>query len=373
MTEWSDDGTVVVTGGSSGLGRECARMLTRVPGTRVVVTSREAGRAEAAAAEVGAHPMALDLGSLASVRRFVVELTAAGLPPLRGLVCNAGVQFTRRVHTEDGFEATFGINHLGHLALVEGLVDQFHPPARIVFVASATHDPAKPTGMPDPLPDGARALAYPSPNGTGEAPAREGRRRYSTSKLANVRTAYELAARLRDRGITVNAFDPGMMPGTGLARDADPTARLLWRTVARALVVLPGVNTVRASGATLAHLMTAPTLAHVTGAYFVGRKPTGSSVASYDAAAGRELYEQSLRLIEVGAGLTRSGTPDELASWENVTRARSQPDSSLVSSSESLPSGVGWVKRRVDTAVRSSVRAQLGRGNPESGESMRTW
>ncbi|MDT7565941.1 MAG: hypothetical protein QOG76_4565 [Pseudonocardiales bacterium] len=288
----------MVTGGTGGLGLECARVLAATPGARVVVTGRDKGRTAAAAAALDAYPMVLDLGSLASVHRFAAELgtdlAAGALPPLRGLVCNAGLQVTTDSRTEDGFETTFGVNHLGHLALVEDLVDRFEAPARIAFVSSGTHDPAKPTGMPSPLADAtADELAFPPV----EPGARTGRRRYTTSKLANVRTSYVLAQRLRERGITVNAFDPGLMPGTGLARDAGAVTRLLWRTVARGLVVLPMVNTTRTSGANLARLLTATELAGVTGAYFVGRHPAGSSLASYDAVANQALYRRSLHLI----------------------------------------------------------------------------
>jgi NAD(P)-dependent dehydrogenase (short-subunit alcohol dehydrogenase family) len=291
-------GTFVVTGGTGGLGLECARVLAATPGARVVVTGRDKGRTAAAAAALDAYPMVLDLGSLASVHRFAAELgtdlAAGALPPLRGLVCNAGLQVTTDSRTEDGFETTFGVNHLGHLALVSDLVDRFEAPARIAFVSSGTHDPAKPTGMPSPLADAtADELAFPPV----EPGARTGRRRYTTSKLANVRTSYVLAQRLRERGITVNAFDPGLMPGTGLARDAGAVTRLLWRTVARGLVVLPMVNTTRTSGANLARLLTATELAGVTGAYFVGRHPAGSSLASYDAVANQALYRRSLHLI----------------------------------------------------------------------------
>jgi NAD(P)-dependent dehydrogenase (short-subunit alcohol dehydrogenase family) len=291
-------GTFVVTGGTGGLGLECARVLAATPGARVVVTGRDKGRTAAAAAALDAHPMVLDLGSLASVHRFAAELgtdlAAGALPPLRGLACNAGLQVTTDSRTEDGFETTFGVNHLGHLALVSDLVDRFEAPARIAFVSSGTHDPAKPTGMPSPLADAtADELAFPPV----EPGARTGRRRYTTSKLANVRTSYVLAQRLRERGITVNAFDPGLMPGTGLARDAGAVTRLLWRTVARGLVVLPMVNTTRTSGANLARLLTATELAGVTGAYFVGRHPAGSSLASYDAVANQALYRRSLHLI----------------------------------------------------------------------------
>ncbi|MEV0343146.1 SDR family NAD(P)-dependent oxidoreductase [Nocardia sp. NPDC050713] len=291
----TSDRTVVITGGTSGLGRECARALAADPHWTVVVTGRDPARAAREAAELGARGMALDLGSLASVREFADELRAAELPPLRGLVCNAGLQFTRRTYTADGVEATFGVNHLGHLALVHALRDDLVAPARIVLVTSGTHDPRRFTGMPHPLTASARELAHP-PAAT-EAAHRDGRRRYSTSKLANLQTAYELARRLGDQGVTVNAFDPGLMPGTGLARDASRFARTLWDTVAKALVLLPGVNTPTRSGADLARLMTDPALAATTGRHFVGRAERPSSAASYDREAQRALYDDSVALI----------------------------------------------------------------------------
>ncbi|HWN36488.1 MAG TPA: SDR family NAD(P)-dependent oxidoreductase [Pseudonocardia sp.] len=317
--------TYLVTGGTSGLGLECARALAATPGARVVVTGRTLERTAEVAAGLGAHPMRLDLASLASVHRFAdelaAELAAGGLPPLRGLVCNAGLQVHGESRTEDGFETTFGVNHLGHLALVEQLVDLFQAPARIVLVASGTHDPAKPTGTPSPLADaGADELAFP-PASPDESPARAGLRRYATSKLAGVRTSYVLSRRLAGRSIAVNAFDPGLMPGTGLARDAGPVARLLWRTVARALVALPPVHTSRTSGTNLARLLTAPELAGVSGAYFVGRRPAGSSLASYQVEAGEALYRDSLRLI----GAASSGVGSEAAPLDDPER----PDTSV--------------------------------------------
>lgn len=119
------DKTVIVTGANSGLGFECARSILRADdGWHVVVAgrsperNREAVGRLAAPAGSGLSTRTLDLASLGSVRRFAAEFPAHGLPPLRALVCNAGVQHvgpTQR--TGDGFEATFGVNHLGHFLL----------------------------------------------------------------------------------------------------------------------------------------------------------------------------------------------------------------------------------------------------------------
>ncbi|MGC4991535.1 SDR family NAD(P)-dependent oxidoreductase [Nocardia salmonicida] len=302
----SSDRTFVVTGGTSGLGYECARILALDPINTVVITGRDATRTRELAATIGAHGMALDLSSRSSVGAFVAELVSADLPPLAGLVCNAGVQFTRRTLTADGMEATFATNHLGHLALILDLLDHFTAPARILLVSSGTHDPDQFTGMPHPLHATAHALAYPPP--PTESAQRDARRRYTTSKLANLRTAYHLARELAPRDITVNAFDPGLMPGTGLARDAGAFQRLAWKTIARALVVLPGVRTPQGSGADLAWLAAAPAREGITGQYLVRRTPVRSSAASYDEPAQRALYRDSLELLaELDAGSPKIG------------------------------------------------------------------
>ncbi len=70
---------------------------------------------------------------------------------MHALVCNAGLQIVSGLQqTADGVEMTFGVNHLGHFALVDGLLEHLVAPARIVLVASGTHDPEKLTGMPHP-------------------------------------------------------------------------------------------------------------------------------------------------------------------------------------------------------------------------------
>lgn len=92
----------------------------------------------------------MDLASVRSVRSFVETVRTTPLPPIRALVCNAGLQVVSGIaFTDDGVEMTFGVNHLGHFALVTGILDWLARPARIVVVSSGTHDPSKHTGMPD--------------------------------------------------------------------------------------------------------------------------------------------------------------------------------------------------------------------------------
>ena len=128
----------------------------------------------------------------------------------------------------------------------------------------------------------------------------DGRRRYTTSKLCNMLFTYELDRRLGEGkgGVTVNAFDPGLMPGSGLARDYSAIGRWAWRYVLPLLRVLPNVNSSRTSGARLAALVSDPGFDDVTGAYFEGKRRIRSSVDSYDPEKALDLWETSERLLE---------------------------------------------------------------------------
>jgi light-dependent protochlorophyllide reductase len=293
--------TVIITGANAGLGWQCARALLETdPSWHVVAAVRDPARGATAVQRLG-HPnsatvMNVDLASLDSVRAFTRDIAAAGLPPLHAIVCNAGVQVSGTQHTVDGYEMTFGVNHLGHFALVQGLLDQLVAPARIVVVSSGTHDPTKRTGMPHPRYTSAAELAQMPQDGTD---LDAGRRKYTTSKLCNVLFAYELDRRLRAgaQGISVLAFDPGMMPGSGLARDYPPLQRLVWRFVMPALRVLPGVHSTRASGRNLAALVADRRFDGITGRYFEGLKPVRSSADSYDLGKAADLWHTSQRLV----------------------------------------------------------------------------
>jgi NAD(P)-dependent dehydrogenase (short-subunit alcohol dehydrogenase family) len=182
-----------VTGGNAGLGFQCCRFLAQQPSSLIVIPCRDARKGDAAAQRLrreggAAEVLPLDLNALGAVRAFVEAFRRAGLPPLTGIVCNAGVQIiTAPTQTADGLETTFGVNHLAHYLLVRLLLDDLGAGANIVFVSSNTHDPQQNTGFPEPRFDGARAVAHDLEPG-----ANAGRRRYTTSKLCNIYCTYEL-------------------------------------------------------------------------------------------------------------------------------------------------------------------------------------
>lgn len=300
--------TAIITGGNRGLGYECAKSIGKMRDWRLLIACRDPQKAETEIATLRQQTgnsniiaMKLDLASLISIDSFINEVQFSNWYPITTLICNAGLQIVSETqYTQDGFEMTFGVNHLGHYLLVNRLLENMARPGRILFVSSGTHDPKMKTGMPEPEYTNARLLTFP-PKLASQDPTTLGRKRYTTSKLANIFTTYEMTRRLKRAGkdaITVNAFDPGMMPGTGLARDYNPLMRLAWKFVLPMLTYIrPGVNRVEVSGANLAYLATNPELENVTGKYFVGRKSVPSSLESYDEDKAYELWETSKDLV----------------------------------------------------------------------------
>lgn len=307
--------TIIVTGGNGSLGSRTAEVLAADPQTRVVMTGRRLeetkARAEAVNRLYGREAVAvlpLDLASLDSVRSFARQFAEAGAP-CDALVANAGVQSVGDKWSADGFELTFAVNHLGNFALANLLLPHCSPSARLVVVASGAHDPenrlSRATDMPAPVLATVAEMAKPEqaepdPPQSRKLAAETGRRRYTTSKLCNVLFVRELAARLlaQESAITVNAFDPGLMPGTGLARDGSRAERFIWRYLLPAAIpFVPGVHTPTASARNLVRLATDPDLNGATGAYFVGKKRKAPSFEARDREKGKVLWEQTMELL----------------------------------------------------------------------------
>jgi retinol dehydrogenase 12 len=194
--------TFMVTGGNTGIGRATAAGLAS-RGGRVYLACRspEKGRAavEDIVAATGRDAVAflpLDLASLASVRQCAERFLALG-EPLHALINNAGVGGRRGI-TTDGFELTFGVNHLGHFALTAALLDRLaaSAPARVVTVASEAHYQAMGVDF--------AAVRRPTASITGMP-------EYAVSKLCNVLFSAELARRTEGRGITTYVLHPGVV------------------------------------------------------------------------------------------------------------------------------------------------------------------
>ncbi len=299
--------TTLITGGTRGIGLATATTLA-AQGRHVTITGRDTTAAQAAvqairrqagpAAQV--QPLALDLASLADVRRCARQLHERSVE-LDGVVLNAGVNTTGVQSTTDGFELAFAVNHLGHYLLLHRLLTLLRPAARVVFVSSGVHDPDTLDGRPaPPTADAAAQLADP------DTAPRRGQVRYSTSKLANLMTAYEFSRRLHSAAlstphpsVTVNAFDPGAVPGTGLTREWSLSARAAVRMMGVLRFLPVNVYAVTTSAAALARLVTDPDLTGVSGRYFGVRGPKASSLDSHDQRRSHDLFQDSATLVNL--------------------------------------------------------------------------
>lgn len=303
--------TVVITGGNTGLGFECAKAIAQAhEGWHIVIACRDRQRGETAVSALKVETsnehistLPLNLASLQSVREFPQLLQQAGLPPLRALVCNAGIQVLAGLeYTQEGFELMFGTNHLGHFLLVNLLLEQLVEPARIVVVSSGTHDPNTPEGfLSKPVYSNGKTLAKP----TGKE--MNGFQRYATSKLCNLYFAYELDRRLKAKGktgITVNGFDPAAVPGTSLTRHMKSWLLLKFWENSSFLKVFGFVySTAEKSGQAMARLAVSPELEGVSGKYYQVLNEKPSSKASYNETVAKELWQTSLELTGLQSNL----------------------------------------------------------------------
>jgi len=254
----------LVTGASGGIGKATARGLAAL-GATVISAARDHSRCQGDFVE-------LDLAFLASVRACAAAVRAAH-QRLDVLVLNAGVWSRERRTTADGFELSFGVNHLGHFLLVHELRDLLRAsaPARVVVVSSNEHRRGR-IDWDD--------LMF-------ERRRYRGAAAYRQSKLANVLFAFALARRLGAAGVTANALHPGVV-ATDLARDyPQPLIKLL------NLVLLSPEQ----GAATSLHLATAPELATVTGAYFEKSRERHASSRALDPTDQDRLWNLSCRLL----------------------------------------------------------------------------
>jgi retinol dehydrogenase 14 len=276
--------TVLVTGGTAGIGRATAMGLAMM-GAHLGITGRDRGRTEEAAAEIRAASggqvdlFVADLSSQSEVRRLAEQVQQA-YPRLDVLVNNVGGYWNTRYITADGLERTFALNYLAPFLLTNLLLDRLKQsaPARVVTVASNAHT----TGRID-FDDLQGERSY------------SGSRAYSQSKLGNVLFTYELARRLAAGTVTANALHPGVVNTSFGAEDPGGVQRLF------VPFVRPFLKTPVQGAATSIHQASSRDLEQVSGRYFANSKPKRSSKASYDQATATRLWQVSAELVGLSA------------------------------------------------------------------------
>ena len=279
----------LITGGNSGIGFATASKLA-AQGFHVILASRNQQTSAQAIERIHAgNPNAsvesipLDLASFASVRQCAAAFQAKGYP-LHVLINNAGgaIAGKQASFTTDGFELTFGTNHLGHFLLTNLLLDDLKrsAPARVITVSSQLHIPGYAGGKPPDFDyDNLKGEKYYDANVF-----------YRNSKLANMWFTYELQRRLTGTGVTSNAVCPGFVPAAIADRRTSPIDRFMYKQV---LARMPFARSLEQASASYMVAATDPSLEGVGGKFIVDGKERRSSDDSYDEQKARRLWESS--------------------------------------------------------------------------------
>jgi len=270
----------LITGATSGIGKAAAANLA-AQGFELILIGRNPAKVENVVNEIreqtgkqSVHGLVADFGNLQQVRQLADQVKEQ-FPRIDILINNAGAYFNRRQRTQYGVEKTFLVNHLASFLLTNLLIDwlQKSDSARIINVSSNAHENARLD-----LDDLNFDRFY------------FGFWAYGRSKLANILFTYELARRLINEKIMVNALHPGRV-GTDIFKTDFSVfgGPLKWIISRVSLTPEQGAdNTV--------YLATSPDVNGVTGKYFVKRKAVPSAPLSYDKVLARRLWETSEKL-----------------------------------------------------------------------------
>ena len=312
--------SVLITGGTGDLGHYCALAIAKKhPRYRIILSARAdtkhvVDKINRSTGQSNVEFLPLDLSTLSSIRSFAQAWDSKNYPPLVALLLNAGVQLPGRLeYTDDGLEKTFGVNHVGHALLFHLLTPHLAKGARIIVTASSTHDPAQRTGVGSPEYFTGEEAAHP----TIKSSKQTGMWRYGTSKLTNILWTYALHRRLTTGGgdlgndWTVAAFDPGFMPGTGLARDQSALIRFMWYHVLPhvlpllRVVLSPNVHTAQESGTALAWVAIDGPSKEIAGRYLEQKVTAKSSKASHDVEKQDDLWRWTVENVATDEGEAR--------------------------------------------------------------------
>lgn len=271
-----DSKVILITGSTDGIGRQTALELAKT-GATVLVHGRNASLGKTVLEEIRKHSQndnlelfIADFASLKQVRRLADEIHKKH-PRLDVLVNNAGVYMRQRQLTEDGFEMTFAVNHLAPFLLTNLLQDLLKKsaPSKIINVSSMAHQGAR----------------FDLGDLQGEA-SFEPYDAYSRSKLANLLFTYELARRLENSGVTVNALHPGVI-----------ATKML-----KASFGSFGGRSVEEGAARIAYLINTPGIKKISGRYFVNNKEQMSSPISRDEKLQKQFWTVSEKMVELSLG-----------------------------------------------------------------------
>ncbi len=264
----------IVTGANSGMGKAITTELI-LQNYQVIMACRSQARGQKALEDIKAKTgqenvelILCDLSSLESIKQFI-DIFSSKYEQLHLLINNAGVILPKRAETKDGFEMQFGVNHIGHSYLTNGLLSMMKnsSPSRIVNVSSGAHKLGKIDLNNISMKKGYHTF-----------------KAYSRSKLANILFTYALSKRLTGTGVTVNCCHPGAV-GTsmGVDRETGFGKGLL------SFLSLFFLTSEQGAETTL-YLATSDEVEGVSGKYYYKCKQVQSSKKSYDAQLAEKLW-----------------------------------------------------------------------------------
>jgi NAD(P)-dependent dehydrogenase (short-subunit alcohol dehydrogenase family) len=272
---------VMITGPTEGIGRATAFALAE-RGARLHLLCRNSVKAAALRdallsryGDFSAELYLADLGNFAEVREAANAFIDRN-EPLDVLINNAGVINTNRILLDNGQEQMFAVNHLGHFLLTTLLLDRLKQAGqgRVVIVASEAYRFCRGIRFDD-LKWNEGFSAFPT---------------YGHSKLANILFARELAERVRDTRVTVNALHPGAVRSQLGAQNAWYAGRIL-------ALVRPFLRTAERGAETSVYLATSDEVTKTSGEYFYDCKPKKTKPIARDREQARRLWELSERLV----------------------------------------------------------------------------
>jgi NAD(P)-dependent dehydrogenase (short-subunit alcohol dehydrogenase family) len=276
--------TCLITGSTSGIGKEIAIGLAKMK-TNVVLVGRNKAKCEETIEQICRNAsidtnenrvsyLLADLSSQASIHQLAKKFLDI-YESLDILINNAGVFLSKRLTTVDGIEYTFAVNHLAPFLLTNLLFERMKTssPSRIITTSSVAH----------------RGAYIDFDNLQFERGRYNGVQAYRQSKLANILFTKELARRSRGTGVTSNCYHPGGVR-TNLVQSSPWHYRLIW------LIITPFLVSPKKGADTAVYLASSSLVENISGEYFVNRKPVHPSGSADDPQVALNLWKISEEL-----------------------------------------------------------------------------
>ena len=275
--------TCLITGATDGIGKETAIELAK-KGCNLILIGRNKEKGEkvveqirkVADSYVDIDYFTADLMLMKEISRVADEVSRK-YPKIDILFNNVGAYFAFRGVTEEGFERTFALNHLGYFLMTKKLLPLIEKSgyARIVNVSSSAH----------------YGIDFEFDNMNGEKKY-SGFDVYKKSKLANVMFTYELAKRVKDKGITANCLHPGFV-STNFGKNNN----FLWRNVIRMAMMLTAIS-VKDGAKTSIHLACSDKVKDITGRFFANCEVKKGSSKAKNEEHNQKLWELSEEFVK---------------------------------------------------------------------------